>query len=541
MDEVKRKSVTKEYDDADIEEDKYRMYSSMSFMIVVILIGIPMWWKTTEVYRVSLPSYNILGLSENPIKTSVSIGIFTFQKERSSLLISELNEAFADNSLWDVKFVQILPFEKANEAKTPAGLESYILKQHQLKVGDFIFIEWPRLEEEVLLTNERSALIRTDTSANKIKSVINLLILQTHRIQQILTTDQRYATKSEAPQAEYDVIVSVLNPNPEIMDAKWNVQMAIETYLAPFLRDVSGVSNFTLKSQWKYQLAFEAELKQKRDTTKLGRHYALSETSLPHIITSIEKNLGVGITDKSPINLVVYIPPCSIAPIHIYNRHGNIATKHNVDSFISQKWGGIIIANPPEETCLAYNENQQPVQFYVNTNDIMQIMLHQLHKLLDISIEFNIPSVKTVALEQISPRRWEYESYIRRSTITHITTATNTLQSLIKLLDNISYIVINDDVGTSINTAYEHILLAKSALEANDLVSSSKYAKIAFTSSEHAFFDSTLLAQLYFPDEQKYAIYIPLFLPIMVPVIASFSMLRKLIVKLFGAKKEKQN
>ncbi|XP_053945939.1 GPI transamidase component PIG-S isoform X2 [Anastrepha ludens] len=520
-------------------EDKYRLFASMAFMIVVIIVGVPMWWKTTEVYRVSLPLLDIMSLSDEPLKISTKIAIFTFEKARGKLLVKELSEAYANNDLWHPQFVQILPFEKALKTKTPAQLENLLLKQNQIGAGDFIFIEWEKLQEEILLTSDRSALMRSDTSASPIKNVINLLILQTHRIQQILNENPRHAVKSEAPQTEYDVVISILNPRPDIMNAKWNVRMAVETYIAPFLKEVSQISNYTLTTQWKYQLPFEADLKQVRDNTKLGRHYALGEANLPHIITSIEKNLGVGITAKPAINLVVYITPCDIAPVHIYNRHNKQATRQKVDSFVSPKWGGIIIANPPVEACLTYNTAQEPVEFYVNTNDVMQIMLYQLQKLLDINVEFNIDGVKTVALEQIAPRRWEYEAYIRRSAVMHITTSSNTLQSLIKLLDNISYIVINDDVGESINHAYESLLLAKQALAKGDLLAASDFARSAFIASEHAFFDASLLAQLYFPDEQKYAIYIPLFLPIMVPVITSFSMIRKLLKKLRNAKKEK--
>ena len=39
--------------------------------------------------------------------------------------------------------------------------------------------------------------------------------------------------------------------------------------------------------------------------------------------------------------------------------------------------------------------------------------------------------------------------------------------------------------------------------------------------SETAFFDKSLLKLLYFPDDQKYAIYIPYFLPVGVAVILS--------------------
>ena len=43
----------------------------------------------------------------------------------------------------------------------------------------------------------------------------------------------------------------------------------------------------------------------------------------------------------------------------------------------------------------------------------------------------------------------------------------------------------------------------------------------AFAAAEKAFFDPSLLALLYFPEDQKYAIYIPLFLPVFIPVLQS--------------------
>lgn len=41
--------------------------------------------------------------------------------------------------------------------------------------------------------------------------------------------------------------------------------------------------------------------------------------------------------------------------------------------------------------------------------------------------------------------------------------------------------------------------------------------------SERAFFDPSLLHLLYFPDDQKFAIYIPLFLPMAVPILHSLA------------------
>lgn len=71
------------------------------------------------------------------------------------------------------------------------------------------------------------------------------------------------------------------------------------------------------------------------------------------------------------------------------------------------------------------------------------------------------------------------------------------------LLDGIRNIVIDDDVGLAINDAYVNIIKAKSHLNQNNLIEAIHYARQAFESSERAFFDPSLLALLYFPDDQK--------------------------------------
>jgi len=54
--------------------------------------------------------------------------------------------------------------------------------------------------------------------------------------------------------------------------------------------------------------------------------------------------------------------------------------------------------------------------------------------------------------------------------------------------------------------------------------------------AHEAFFDPDMLSLLYFPDEHKFAIYTPLFLPISVPVVLK---LLAEIKKLRGGKKTK--
>lgn len=71
------------------------------------------------------------------------------------------------------------------------------------------------------------------------------------------------------------------------------------------------------------------------------------------------------------------------------------------------------------------------------------------------------------------------------------------------------------------------VQIALSELEAGRLENAFKASKEAITSSEKAFFDPTLLHLLYFPDDQKFAVYIPLFLPMAVPILLSLVKIAK--------------
>lgn len=76
-------------------------------------------------------------------------------------------------------------------------------------------------------------------------------------------------------------------------------------------------------------------------------------------------------------------------------------------------------------------------------------------------------------------------------------------QKIEYVLDGIRNIVINDEVGLAINDAYINIIKSKSYLSNNNLDEAVVYARKAFESAERAFFDPSLLALLYFPDDQK--------------------------------------
>lgn len=328
------------------------------------------------------------------------------------------------------------------------------------------------------------------------------------------------------PSPEYEVLISILNPRPDLQTLHWNVQLATERYLKPFLDEFSELSTFILKSQWKYQVNLKYDSKQIKDGTKMGRHFAMNQEVLPHMITSIERKLGTDVANRPCIHLVVYAPPCSMAPVYIYKDSQRVSN-HTFDSFISAKWGGILIANPSDTKCASFQEieSSEPHEIHISSHEVMDFVLYELRKIFELEVEIPIPSVAIISLSQIGPRLWEKDMYLRNSAIHLISSASSTLQSLIQLLGDIKNIVIADHVGDEVYRAYENIVKAKQFLLVNDIQQAVKYAREAYIAAERAFNDPSLLELLYFPEEQKYAIYIPLFLPVNLPVLFS---LRKL-------------
>lgn len=331
------------------------------------------------------------------------------------------------------------------------------------------------------------------------------------------------------PPPEYEVLISILNPRPDIQHIHWNIKQATEKYLRPFLSEFSELSSFTLKSQWKYQVELKYGSQQIKDDTKMGRHFAMEQDTLPHIITSIERKLGTDVANKPCLHLVVYAPPCKAAPVFIY-REGQRVSNFSFDSFISAKWGGIVIANPSDTVCASTSDSGVE-EIHIHSHEVMDFVLYELRKIFELEIEMPLASASIESLNQIAPRVWEKDMYLRNGAIHLIASASSTLQSLIKLLDDIKNIVIGDHVAAEIHKAYQNVVEAKKRLAVNDIHGAVKFAREAFIAAETAFNDPSLLELLYFPEEQKYAIYIPLYLPIMIPVIFSLAAVKRYFKK----------
>lgn len=220
-------------------------------------------------------------------------------------------------------------------------------------------------------------------------------------------------------------------------------------------------------------------------------------------------HVGSGVAQNLCINFVLYITKCEHTPTLFVNEQGRTST-----AILSARWGGIQLINPKKINC----EKQKPLK--TDARNVMQIFLAQFKSLLGL-IDHSSTDKIVFNETQISLHDWEVDILYRLRILEQFTSSRITLTSLSQLLGEISNIVITDEVG---NAVLDAVIANKKILESlsdNNIFEALNYSTRSFVSSEFAFTHPSLLALLYFPDDQKYAVYIPLYLPVMIPVLLS--------------------
>jgi len=190
------------------------------------------------------------------------------------------------------------------------------------------------------------------------------------------------------------------------------------------------------------------------------------------------------------------------------------------NSFILPRWGGVTIYNFNKE-----NENVKfPVDLAVDMERVMGVWLGQLRSLLGVR-----PVTPALPLPSLGIRGWEVDYQLRYRSQENLVETRSTLQSLSSLLSQISNIVITEDIARRVETALESFSRSIVDLNAGEIVAGHSASQTSLKQSEAAFFDPSLLALLYFPDDQKYAIYVPYFLPVGLPILLSIKSIINII------------
>ncbi|GFS92324.1 GPI transamidase component PIG-S [Nephila pilipes] len=521
------------------------------FALSFILIGVPLWWKTTEVYRYPIPYDKCQKLLSETVKHTIPIKlVIEDQSVQQGLLWDELLSF--SNQRHKEPLQPVISFQWSMSTASDEELE-IIYKFRNVSDLDFtLFLNDKNAENrkykklygqpEIVILNEnyssdskftigrgRHAYIINKESFKDLARSINVLarkMAQVERLQKLYTSASSYGGDKKPDKdrmrylrssQKFDMTFSLIVPEPQVLETYWNIEEAVNAYLKDVLEDLELISTVNVKSQILYMTSLPIPTQSSIGVN--GKEFIVQLDNLPSLINPIEAKLGSDTSIHPNLNFVLYIPTRDQTPLQIYDSKGQPL---RTNSFLLPQWGGFMIYNCPipENVTL-------PHPIILNSQAFMQVFLSQFRLLLGLS-ETNALSDDTCkVLPGPVIRKWEMDFLLRKNAQEQLSASISSLSSLSQLLQTIGNIVIRDDVGQKIHFALSSAKDSLRHLAEGKLLEGFLKAQSAFISSDEAFFDPSLLALLYFPEDQKYAIYIPLFLPISLPVITSLSHLWK--------------
>ena len=492
--------------------ESWKICAAWGYTIVILGIGLPVWWLTTTIYRAKLPYDEIANLAEP--KISMSVLLISQDAQDEHKVGPVLQKALSASRLFNLEFrsrVRSDPEEDAYVAfKSLEELDQRLGQLHENLQNSLVIFEAPPLlfkGPQVLAFGQGRTLMYKsgcdpEKLAGAVKSVLGMGILDniaTAIMSPSKDKNPSWTLRRPITAPSLDVLLSLMIPEPEKYKPTWDIEKAVEQYLQPMLETISALYKVNVKSQILYLTSLS--LKPTYDPN--GFNTVTSDDL--GLSIDIGSQLSSHVSSSQTLNFLTYIPTQKQSPLKILDQQKRVL---ETNAFLVPRWGGVLILNT--------NQTELDMPLIMNT------FMTQFHDLLGLDY-YDSDLVLKVSNQVICPT--ERDFLLRLGCVENLAVSRMTMQSLSHLLTQISNIVINEDVSQEVFSAVENYGTALTQAKKGDLESTFEKSQKSFISSEKAFFDDTLLALLYFPEDQKYAIYIPLFLPVAISFYGSITMI----------------
>lgn len=275
-------------------------------------------------------------------------------------------------------------------------------------------------------------------------------------------------TRSLKYSETYHLTFSLFTNGPS--PSSWDIEAAIDEYMRPVLDMLSPIHTFTVDTQVQLYAAPGVQSQ------------VLSKEDLSAFINAAEWPLSPSIGGAPTVNFVVYVG----------NQTVGTEASETSQSWLIPQWGTVYLLAPPSSSHVPSETLKQPVLTFTS----------HLLSLLGTPQSGSLP--------------------LRLSTLTRIRSAdlllraSSTLGSLARLSRALPSISIPSSVADGVAKTMHHLEQACSSLGNPE---SLQHARTAEAEAERAFFEKSMVGQLYFPDEHKVAVYLPLLGPVGVPLV----------------------
>ena len=307
----------------------------------------------------------------------------------------------------------------------------------------------------------------------------------------------------------YHITISLFTPTAT--PSSWAIENAVEEYFTPLLESFS-ISRFTIDTQVQLYSSFSPSVQQPvYDADYQG--WALKNEDLSSFINAAEWPLGPSIGAGPTLNFIVYVPDASMSPLVVKDNHAN--------SWLIPQWGGIAILNPPRS-----KSDPSPTPAFLTKETIQPALMTFSRQLLSLLGAPESPPSFPMQLKTLAR--------VRAASL--LLSASSTMGSLARLTVALPSIAIPESVAAAVDSTLSHLRDTCTHLRDGRFDAALEHAKIAEAEAEKGFFEKSMVGQVYFPDEHKVAVYLPLLGPMSVPLVMSAL---KELKRLWNARKSK--
>ncbi|KAJ2755328.1 GPI transamidase component [Coemansia sp. BCRC 34490] len=523
-------------------------------ILVLLLIGLPLWWTTTRVYRAALPVAEISRYASTDVlhipvffhidADSALPSVAAADIEKTVRTMVKGTRETRGSGAWPVRYSTVVARGKAPSG-TPGHYSVRVARSDDGGAGHSVVDVGP--DRTVRIALPKAAQLSAQSVKQSVARVIAAIVSREERaVQQggsralgerkprqgLRSRESRGALKF-APHVS--VTLTLLNENPVGgAQVDWEIEKAVAEFLQPLVDALRPLTRLSVTSQVLHHAG-------PPPVTPIVRNNAtyLTPPMLSHFVNSPSWNLASVDPVAPMLNFILYVPALASQPVRILESEGDGAGSVGTNAFSIPQWGGVAIANLPAHT----RPGSRVVLSSTELQPHMGVFVAQLRSLLGIRSDTPLAAstvsaaddgsaliergtgVRVQLASETGVSGWELDALMRQWTIQGRQTAITTLQSLVRLVDSLQNMVVMDAIKTQVDQS----LAALAAIDSTQSAAVADYsAATSFASAataavlaETAFFDPSMVSMLYFPDQHKYAIYFPFFLPVAIPVLSA--------------------
>ncbi|CAK7262420.1 GPI transamidase component [Sporothrix epigloea] len=510
----------------------------LSFWLIVCLLGLPIWWYTTTIYRADLPLEDMMewadGKACRPVfPLRISIQAASLQEAEAHHLLRLTQHALDDLNDFSGHHLR-LELPPTGDLKNSSVLTSFpggnphredVALTIRLAPGDAATASLHPSLPVLDVTYPPNSIPSPSSSTSALATFIATQLRSTFAEEQAVISyllssssasiSEQQRPRSLAPEVAealarrttrslkyaptYHLTFSLFTSGPA--PSSWDVEAAIAEYMEPILDVLAPIHNFTIDTQVQLYAAPGV------------LSTVLSKQDLSSFINAAEWPLSPSIGGAPTINFIVFAGKQTIntAPeVEGQQSQGQGQQEREEDSTVesaqglektstSQSW---LI---PQWGAVYLLSASTGADAHVSREDLREPMLTFTSHLLSL---LGTPQSGSL------PLRLSTLSRIRSADL--LLRASSTLGSLARLSLALRNIAIPSSVAEGVESTMQHLRLACDSLGGVEGLAN---ARIAEAEAEKAFFEKSMVGQLYFPDEHKVAVYLPLLGPVGVPMV----------------------